>query len=68
MKQVEYSNSSLKHVKSSSILKFEEELIIKRLKIAKSDLQQGFKKEVRGNVPSSIIDIQFHHPYNVQYV
>jgi len=39
IEQVEYSDSSMEHVKSSSNSKFEEELVIQRLEIAKRDLQ-----------------------------
>jgi len=50
MEQVEYSDRSMKHVKSSSSSKFEEEnLVIQRLEIAKRDLQQRIEKKVRDN-------------------
>ena len=50
MEQVDYSGSLMKHVKSSSSSKFEEEeLVIQRLDIAKRDLHQRIEKEVRDN-------------------
>jgi len=43
------NHGSEEHVKWSSSSEFEEELVIQRLEIAKSDLQQIVEKEVRGN-------------------
>jgi len=51
VEQVDYSDSSVEHVKSLSSSEFEEEkLLIQRLEIAKGDLQQSFEKEVRDNL------------------
>jgi len=49
--QVDYSDSSVEHVKSMNSSEFEEEeLLIPRLEIAKGDLEQSIEKEVRDNL------------------